>query len=101
MAIDRRTAEAALQSNLPLPEFLAGPDSGFERGGGPEIPLYAQSVAFQLRPSQGFEAAQVPVLGGVSRVLQEAVIGHGVDGPAGQDLHHLRPQLGTGEGPAA
>src|SRR3981189_1825138 len=100
MAIDRRSAGAALKSNLPPTEFLAGRESGFERWWGPEIAFDAQSVALQLRPSQRLEAAEVPVLRRGSRVLQESVVGQGVDGAAGQDLQHLRLQLGPGEGPA-
>src|SRR5437899_6011125 len=99
MVIDRRSAEAALQSNLPLAEFLAGPNSGFERGALSEIAFDAQAVALQLGPGERFEPVEVPVLGGVSRVLEQAVVGHGVDRSAGQDRQHLRLKSWTREGP--
>src|ERR1700719_3334008 len=85
MAIGRRSAEAALQSNLPSAEFLASRNSGFERRALSEIPFDAQTVALQLGPGQR---------------LEQAVVGHGVDGSARQNLEHLGPELRTGEGPA-
>src|SRR6266852_5243747 len=100
MAIDRRSAGAALQSNLPSAEFLAGPNSGFERGALSEIAFDAQAMALQLGPGERLEPVEVPVLGGVSRVLEEAVVGHGVDRAAGQDLQHVRLKSWTRQGPA-
>src|ERR1700688_443581 len=88
MAIGRRSAEAALQSNLPSAEFLASRNSGFERGALSEIAFDAQAMALQLGPGERLEAVEVPVLGGVSRVLEQAIVGHGVNGPASQDFQH-------------
>src|SRR6202030_4770361 len=100
MAIGRRSAEAALQSNLPSAEFLASRNSGFERRVLSEIAFDAQAVALQLGPGQRLEAVEVPVLGGVSRVLEQAVVGHGVNGPGGQEFPHLRLEYPPREGAA-
>src|SRR2546428_9661623 len=100
MAIDRRSAGAALQSNLPSAEFLAGPNSGFERGALYEIAFDAQAMALQLGPGERLEPVEVPVLGGGSRVLEEGGVGHGVDRAAGPDLQQVRLQAWHPPGPA-
>src|SRR6202022_4750686 len=98
MAISKWPRRGGSPEQPVLSEVSCWPESGFEGRTGPKVALDAQAVTFQLGARQGLEPAQVPVLGGISRVSKQPVVREGVDRPAGQDLEHLRRQLRLGQG---